>query len=291
MNLTIPSHPNTEVGPTTGGSAAWQSAVSAGWQPAGCHADGSAGVSVKRPQAANLRHSRLPACATGRGGTPNSDLEILRARPAGLPVPHPSSRRAFTLVEMLVVIGIIGLLAAMIMSGLSVGAKRRDTSRVEAELRKLELLINNYKDKWGSYPPDNAAGAVTNALYYELSGTTLAAGNYQTLDGAETISSADAQAFLGVPGFLNSALGAVQAKNYLPELKPDHSALISTAPDVRVLTAPGKPAPGNTIIVGGKPVNPWRYVSSNPIHNPGRFDLWAEIEISSKTNIIGNWKN
>lgn len=218
---------------------------------------------------------------------------IQRARPSRLSatVPCPSSRRAFTLVEMLVVIGIIGLLAAMIVPAMSNAIKRRDISRAEAELRKLELLINNYKDKWGSYPPDNPAGAVTNALYYELSGTSLAGANYGTLDGAETISSANAQAYLGVPGFLNSTLGTVQAKNYLPELKPDHSALISTAPAVRVLTAPGKPAPGNTIIVNGIPVNPWRYVSSNPVHNPGRFDLWAELEIGGKTNIIGNWKN
>ena len=225
----------------------------------------------------------------------NLSTSPLRARPSGQPVPRPvpvsASRRAFTLIETLVVIGIIGLLAAMIVPAMSNAIKRRDISRAEAELRKLELLINNYKDKWGSYPPDNINGAVTNALYYELSGTRLVGANYQTLDGAETISSANAQSYLGVPGFLNSALGAVQAKNYLPELKPDHAALIATAPDVRVLTAPGKPAPGNTIIVGGKPVNPWRYVSSNPVHNPGRFDLWAEIEINSKTNIIGNWKN
>lgn len=63
------------------------------------------------------------------------------------------------------------------------------------------------------------------------------------MDGAESISSANAQAFLGVPGFLNSTLGAVQAKNYLPELKPDHSALISTAPAVRVLTSPASRRP------------------------------------------------
>lgn len=77
--------------------------------------------------------------------------------------PRHNIRRAFTLVEMLVVIAIIGVLAALVLTGVGVAVKRRDVSRVEAELRKLELLINTYKDKWGSYPPDNPGGPVTNS--------------------------------------------------------------------------------------------------------------------------------
>ena len=36
-------------------------------------------------------------------------------------------------------------------------------------------------------------------------------------------------------------------------------------------------------------LNPWRYVSTNPTNNPGRFDLWIEIREPNRTNIIGNW--
>jgi len=36
-------------------------------------------------------------------------------------------------------------------------------------------------------------------------------------------------------------------------------------------------------------LNPWRYVSTNPTNNPGRFDLWAEIRENNRTNIVGNW--
>lgn len=199
--------------------------------------------------------------------------------------------RAFTLVETLVTIAIIGLLAAMVVPAMQSAISKRDRSQVEAELRKLELLINNYKDKYGSYPADNPASTITNALYYELSGTTYAAPNFRTLDGAEAITAANVTSYLGVPGFQNSTVGSVQAKNYLPELKPNQSALISVAPAIRVLTAPGKQHPNSVIIVNGRGVNPWRYVSSNPVHNPGRFDLWAEVYFDSKTNIIGNWKN
>jgi hypothetical protein len=36
--------------------------------------------------------------------------------------------------------------------------------------------------------------------------------------------------------------------------------------------------------------NPWRYVSSNALHNPEGFDLWAEVVVGGKTIVIGNWK-
>ena len=198
---------------------------------------------------------------------------------------------AFTLIELLVTIAIIGIVASLVLSGVQIAARKRDESQVRAELSQYILLIETYKDKYGRYPPDNPAGPVTNSLYYELSGTTAVAGNFQTLDGSQSIAPADAQAYLGVPGFLNTTIGAVSAKNYLPALKSQQAMLISTAPAVMVLTGPGKPAPNNTIIINGQPVNPWRYNYSTPVHNPGRYDLWLEININNQTNIIGNWKN
>jgi len=38
-------------------------------------------------------------------------------------------------------------------------------------------------------------------------------------------------------------------------------------------------------------LNPWRYVSTNPTNNPGRFDLWAELPTGRNSTplIIGNW--
>ena len=36
-------------------------------------------------------------------------------------------------------------------------------------------------------------------------------------------------------------------------------------------------------------INPWRYNSSNPTNNPGAYDLWIQLSISGKTNLICNW--
>ena len=40
---------------------------------------------------------------------------------------------------------------------------------------------------------------------------------------------------------------------------------------------------------GTQKINPWRYNSSNPVHNPKSFDLWIDVLIAGKTNRICNW--
>src|SRR4051812_1202781 len=62
------------------------------------------------------------------------------------------SRRAFTLVEMLVVIGIIGVLAALLLAALG---PVRDTARRYScanNLRQLALAIDQFDNAKGSYP-------------------------------------------------------------------------------------------------------------------------------------------
>jgi hypothetical protein len=40
-----------------------------------------------------------------------------------------------------------------------------------------------------------------------------------------------------------------------------------------------------------KKINPWFYdASSTSRHNKTSFDLWAEIVVQGRTNVIGNWK-
>jgi len=36
-------------------------------------------------------------------------------------------------------------------------------------------------------------------------------------------------------------------------------------------------------------LNPWRYNSANPTNNPGSYDLWIQLKIGGKTNLISNW--
>lgn len=66
----------------------------------------------------------------------------------------PCRSRGFTLVEMLVVIAIIGVLAAILVPTLyRVVIKARQT-RIAMELSELHKAVEAYKQKYGDYPPD-----------------------------------------------------------------------------------------------------------------------------------------
>lgn len=63
-----------------------------------------------------------------------------------------NKQKGFTLLELLVVIGIIGLLASILVVNLTGARKRaRDTKRV-ADIRSLQTAIEDYYGKEGKYP-------------------------------------------------------------------------------------------------------------------------------------------
>lgn len=202
---------------------------------------------------------------------------------------------AFTLIELLVVIAIIGIIAALV-AGLAAKAKiGRTRARVQVELQQLETAIDSYKEKKGFYPPSNGNtnNVFTNQLFYELTGTIFnpdPANDFQTINGSEKIKVQDIKNFFNADGFANSSTAAdrSEVKNFFPGLKSSQYAEISSSPDVEVLVVPVEGP--NDIEVNGKKINPWRYNSRTPVHNPDSYDLWAEIILAGKTNIIGNWK-
>ncbi len=63
-------------------------------------------------------------------------------------------RRGFTLVEMLVVITIIGILAGLAIPAVIVARNRAKITAVSMDIKQLEMACQNYKEKFGEYPPD-----------------------------------------------------------------------------------------------------------------------------------------
>src|SRR4051794_29372201 len=84
-----------------------------------------------------------------------------------------SSRLAFTLIELLIVIAIIAILAGLLVPVAGRISVSRMKSVSRAELTQIATAIDAYKAKYNFYPPDNPTNPLPNALYFELVGTFL----------------------------------------------------------------------------------------------------------------------
>ena len=201
------------------------------------------------------------------------------------PAARPRRMRAFTLIEMLVVIAIIGILAALVVGVLPGISAKRTRSAVLAQMTAIETAINTYKEKQGFYPPDNMNNAGQPPLFYELTGTDFAPGmppKYTNILGTVIDTNAIGVCF-NTGGFVNSGIPGLSdgKQNYFPGLK----------------TSAFEPLPNGLatgLVVNAKGPNGgpnfWHYNSSRPTHNADSYDLWAKVMVGGQTNIIGNWK-
>jgi prepilin-type N-terminal cleavage/methylation domain-containing protein len=215
---------------------------------------------------------------------------------------HRPPSRGFTLIELLVVIAIMSLLAALLFPITGAINKARIGKKTAAELKMLEAAIENYKSKYGYYPPDNPGFPATNQLYYELLGCKATQSgnvmNYETLDGSARFTPGSGSAFgTRVAGIMNTTKpnsddDAARAQKFLPGLKPAYVGELTTGERLIVASTSWPEDRGWRIdpAIAVKPgLNPFNYISSNPTNNPGHFDLWVDVVISGKTNRINNW--
>jgi general secretion pathway protein G len=73
-----------------------------------------------------------------------------------------TNQAGFTLVELLTVIAIIALLAALILGLAGNAQKSAARNKAEAEIEQLSVFITDYQMKYGQVPPSSAA--LSNAL-------------------------------------------------------------------------------------------------------------------------------
>jgi prepilin-type N-terminal cleavage/methylation domain-containing protein len=261
----------------------------------------------RRQKAEDRRQKVLPDVALIHSATGTGDRAPDKVRPL---VALRAFPRAFTLIEILIVIGIIAVLAAMVFPITGAVKRTQIRTRARGELVQLETAIEAYKSRLGYYPPDSAPNYVVNQLYFELLGTTnvgtAAAPVYRTLDGTAQIAASSFASVFGpnVSGFLNCTRGGgdegLLAEAFLRGLKPAQAGELSQpppaagAPPVRLLVGIPWPADNPNPPLAVPPaktpgMNPWRYNSSNPTNNPKSFDLWIDVIVGSQTNRICNW--
>jgi len=212
--------------------------------------------------------------------------------------------RAFTLIELLLVIAIIGVIAGFTLVVLKPVKAAQYKKVATAEMNHLETALENYKAKYGAYPPgnQNALGVYSSPLdrsqfsqlYYELAGTTKNNTSFVTVDGSSTIAIGDVPTAYNVGGFVNCTKGGAEdgtvAQNFLSGLssKEIMSSVTNNgiATTILVTSVGGPDLAYEPLKAAG--INPFRYVYPG-VNNPGGYDLWVQLVISGQTNLICNW--
>ena len=219
-------------------------------------------------------------------------------------------RTGFTLIELIVVIAIISVLAALIIPVVGAVNSHKQISVAQTQLKAVEAAIDGYKTKLGFYPPDNTNNAVINQLYFELMGTTNNGAGpknppnlWVTMDGSAQIGTTTTPNIVNefsVAGFANSSTrshsddSGAAAGTFLNNLTPNQIGLVDpNNQNVKILVCsvvwpqntPGAPLPPP----GDPTVNPFRYVSTHPTNNSGSYDLWVDLSLHGKVVRVCNW--
>ncbi len=222
-----------------------------------------------------------------------------------------ASRHAFTLIELMAVIAIMGIIAAMVVTmGVAASQKKKDAS-VDADKNKLVMMISAYYAKLNYYPADNGNTApdvaegklnlyegdtATNPLVYELVGASnYNSGAYLLVfnspNSNNTITAASYSKVFNRGGVANGDM--VEPHDFfVPGPSPKEYAPYAlgsgASPAICGLIVPAT-------LVGNNTNNFWHYDSSSSRrHNMQSFDLWAEYSIGSKGGVPtirtnGNW--
>ena len=209
------------------------------------------------------------------------------------------SRAGFTLIELLVVISIMALLAGLTIPVLGAVKKHQYLKTARAELEQIASALDNYKAKYGAYPPSYPnIPPVWNTLYYELSGVihdNIAKTNI-TLDGSCPISDA-AYGNAFTPGKMGGIVNSTKdggedstsAKNFLLGMRANRygTSLLNGVWITNLVTSVRGPDAGYQP-VGVQDVNPFRYVYPGT-NNTKSYDLWIDLSIKGQTNRLSNW--
>jgi prepilin-type N-terminal cleavage/methylation domain-containing protein len=213
---------------------------------------------------------------------------------------------AFTLIELIVVVAIIGLIAAMILPIAGAVNAKKQISVAQAQLQGIETAIEDYKTKLGFYPPGNPNNFVTNQLYFELMGTTnngigKVPDTWVTMDGSAQIKTTGTPTIndvFGVSGMANTSTrsrsddAGAAAQSFINNLTPNQVGLLDPSlPNIKILVCSvAWPQDKTPYPIAGNPsLNPWRYNSLHPTNNTASYDLWVDLIIKGKTNRISNW--
>lgn len=203
------------------------------------------------------------------------------------------SRPAFTLIELLTVMVVIAILAALVLSISGFANKKGATARAQAEIQAISAACESYKTDNGTYPHQPLAVSGTIPA---VSGTNIPSdqldprsnGNSASTTAAYANASLELYEALSGDLTLSGTGGGPGVKNYISDLRQDTlgranmSAVVSSSNQVAYLSDPFgncygySTANATALTTGSATISGVTY--SPPTNNPGynpTFDLWC----------------
>lgn len=142
---------------------------------------------------------------------------------------HRPAKRGFTLIELVVVIGIIGILATLIFAVGGGVRERQNRTRAQADMATIANALEAFKARYGEYPPVANPGYTTAArdanaiqLYRALTGKM--AYQRQSSGVMGFVPVAEGRAFLDAGRF--TLIDTANPANQNPDPEGDNTALM-----------------------------------------------------------------
>jgi prepilin-type N-terminal cleavage/methylation domain-containing protein len=205
---------------------------------------------------------------------------------------------SFTLIELLTVMAVIAILAALVLSISGFASKKAATARAEAEIKALSVACESYKTDQGAYPHQPmsiVSGAATSGSIPAVSGTNVPSdvldprtnGNSQSQNSSYANASLELYEALTGDISTSGTGGGPGVTNYIHDMKPDiygryfSNASVSATNPVTYLSDPfgncyGYSTAYSTAVATGTSLVPGYPTSTSPYpgFNP-TFDLWS----------------
>jgi hypothetical protein len=164
---------------------------------------------------------------------------------------------------------------------------------LRAQREEVTHIIEAYKGRFGFYPPMSTAPGpkrgVINPLCYELLGLRFDKKRSEFFIPAskDPLTVGEAQKYFNVQTFSNCLEFPEMPTNFMADRPVSVQPLAADSDLFGVGVSYTQFVPESFWY--DYEFSAWRYTTNPAEHNPGKFDLWVEMNVAGKHFVVGNW--